>query len=80
MNEKDQLLKIQQLEKDIEVLKRANTEYLDEIERQKKQKPEMLTKIMEIANKYGLNKEQKQELINNAIKMADEFRKQNRRK
>lgn len=35
----------------------------------------MLTKIMEIANKYNLNRKQKEELINNAIKMADDFRR-----
>ena len=34
---------------------------------------------MEIANKYGLNRKQKEELINNAIKMADDFRKQNKK-
>lgn len=39
----------------------------------------MLTKIMEIANKYSLNKKQKEELINNAIKMADDFRRQNKK-
>ncbi len=38
----------------------------------------MLTKILEIADKYGLNKKQKEELINNAIKMANEFRKKNK--
>lgn len=39
----------------------------------------MLTKIMEIANKYGLNRKQKEELINNAIKMADDFHRQNKK-
>lgn len=75
----EQELYIKQLEKDIAELKEANTKYLDDIEAKKNQKPEMLTKIMEIANKYGLNKKQKEELINNAIKMADDFRKQNKK-
>lgn len=75
----EQELYIKQLEKDIAKLKQANTKYLDDIEAKKNQKPEMLTKIMEIANKYGLNRKQKEELINNAIKMADDFRRQNKK-
>ncbi len=75
----EQELYIKQLERDIANLKEANTKYLDDIEAKKNQKPEMLTKIMEIANKYGLNKKQKEELINNAIKMADNFRRQNKK-
>ncbi len=39
----------------------------------------MLTKLLEIANKYCLDKKQKEELINNAIKMANEFRRQNKK-
>lgn len=75
----EQELYIKQLEMDIANLKKANTKYLDELEAKRNQKPEMLTKIMEIANKYGLNRKQKEELINNAIKMADDFRRQNKK-
>lgn len=75
----EQELYIKQLERDIANLKEANTKYLDELEAKRNQKPEMLTKIMEIANKYGLNRKQKEELINNAIKMADDFRRQNKK-
>ena len=75
----EQELYIKQLEMDIANLKDANTKYLDELEAKRNQKPEMLTKIMEIANKYGLNRKQKEELINNAIKMADDFRRQNKK-
>lgn len=75
----EQELYIKQLEQDIANLKEANTKYLDELETKKNQKPEILTKIMEIANKYGLNRKQKEELINNAIKMADDFRRQNKK-
>ncbi len=71
----EQELYIKQIEKDIAELKEANTKYLDELEAKRNQKTEMLTKIMEIANKYGLNRKQKEELINNAIKMADDFRR-----
>ena len=75
----EQELYIKQLERDIANLKEANTKYLDELEAKRNQKPEMLTKIMEIANKYGLNRKQKEKLINNAIKMADDFRRQNKK-
>lgn len=78
MTIKEQKEKIKQLQNEIEELKQANTKYLDEIEKQKKEKPVMLTKIMQIANEYGLDKKQKEELISNAIKMADQFRKENK--
>lgn len=70
--------KINQLENDISQLKLENTRFLEELDKKKSEKPVMLSKIMEIANNYGLSKSQKQELINNAIKMADEFRKKNK--
>ena len=71
--------RIEELEAEIEELKQANTKFLEDTEKKKKEKTEMLTKILEIADKYGLNKKQKEELINNAIKMANEFRKQNKK-
>lgn len=79
MNKEQQKETIETLRKEIEELKAANTRYLDELEQKKNDKPEMLTKLLEIANKYGLDKKQKEELINNAIKMANEFRRQNKK-
>lgn len=78
MTIQEQQEKIEQLEKDIEALKNANTLFLEQIEEEKKKKPEMLLKIIEIANKNGLNKKQKEELIQKCINMADEFRKKNK--
>ncbi len=75
MTIREQQEKIEQLEKDIEALKNANTLFLEQMEEEKKKKPEMLLKIIEIANKNGLNKKQKEELIQKCINMADEFRK-----
>ncbi len=78
MTIQEQQQKIEQLEKDIEALKNANTLFLEQMEEEKKKKPEMLLKIIEIANKNGLNKKQKEELIQKCINMADEFRKKNK--
>lgn len=78
MTIQEQQEKIEQLEKDIEALKNANTLFLEQMEEEKKKKPEMLLKIIEIANKNGLNKKQKEELIQKCINMADEFRKKNK--
>lgn len=78
MTIREQQEKIEQLEKDIEALKNANTLFLEQMEEEKKKKPEMLLKIIEIANKNGLNKKQKEELIQKCINMADEFRKKNK--
>ena len=78
MTIREQQEKIEQLEKDIEALKNANTLFLEQMEEEKKKKPEMLLKIIEIANKNGLNKKQKEELIQKCINMAAEFRKKNK--
>lgn len=75
-----QELEIKRLSKEIEELKTANTRFLEQIEEESKKKPEMLLKILEIANKNGLSKKQKEQLINDCIKMADDFRKQNKEK
>ena len=74
----EQKEKIRQLENEIKELKEANTKFLEQTEQRKNEKPVMLLKIMEIANEYGLDKNQKEELIKNAIKLADEFRKENK--
>lgn len=77
MTLEEQEKEIKRLTREIENLKTANTRFLEQIKAESKKKPEMLLKILEIANKNGLTKKQKEQLINDCIKMADEFRKQN---
>lgn len=80
MTLEEQEKEIKRLNNEIQQLKTANTRFLEQIEEESKKKPEMLLKILEIANKNGLTKKQKEQLINDCIKMADEFRRQNKKK
>lgn len=79
MNNQTEKETIEDLKKQITLLKEENTKYLEEIQKSTKEEPVMLNKILAIANEYGLNEKQKEDLINEAIKMADNFRKENKK-
>lgn len=79
MKIEDQEKQIINLKKEIEILKRKNSDYLRKIEEDSKKEPETLLKIVKICNEHGLSQKQKEEVIKKAIRMADEYRKLNQK-
>lgn len=72
--------KIKELEKKRDELKKENTKFLEEQEKIKNTEPKIAKQIFKIFDDYGLTLTERKQILKEIIKMADNFKKENKEK